>query len=159
MKRNKFSLRRRQVMAIGAGAAAVPGMAVAAHDTSAGIAVHNIVVSGRVLGAPNRRPLAGAQVEVWQANARGVRNESTRQVAMTDGDGRYFVTVAAANRLHYRVSHQDYVTQVTQLHSAGVQQHSVTLTRDEAGAIRAAFEVTLAPRSGLASARPDYVAL
>ena len=36
---------------------------------------------------------------------------------------------------------------------------AVTLTRDDTGATRAAFELTLAPRNALASALPDYVAL
>ena len=113
------------------------------------------------LGAPDGRSLAGAQIEIWQANAHGVRVESTREAAITDGDGRYFAAMSASGtqRLHYRVSHQGYAARVTQMHATGVRQRSVTLMRDDAGATRTAFELTLSPRNALASSMPDYTAL
>jgi hypothetical protein len=162
MKHSKFSMRRRQVMAmgtIGAGALAAPGVVMAAHEPVVRQAGDKIVVSGRILGAQHGQALAGAQIEIWQADARGVRAEHTREVAVADGDGRYFAVLNGnAHRLHYRVSHQGYTARVTQLHT-GARQRSVTLTRDDAGATRAAFEMTLVPRGVLATATPDYVAL
>ena len=165
MKHQKFSLRRRQVMAMGAGSLAAPVVAMAAPkqmEPVVNFAGEEIVVSGRILGAPDGLPLAGAQIEIWHADARGVRAESTREVAVTDGDGRYFAAMGAgdAHRLHYRVSHQGYTARVAQMHAAsGVRQRTVTMTRDDEGSTRAAFELTLAPRNALASATPDYVAL
>jgi hypothetical protein len=57
------------------------------------------------------------------------------------------------------VSHQGYTAKVTQLYATGERQRSVTLTRDDAGETRAAFEMALVPRHALTSAQPDYVAL
>jgi protocatechuate 3,4-dioxygenase beta subunit len=65
-----------------------------------------IVVAGRVAG-PDGRPVAGALVEIWQANAAGRYRQETDQHpapldpnftgagrCLTDGDGRYrFVTI------------------------------------------------------------------
>ncbi len=162
MKHNKFSQRRRQVMAMGAGALTAPAVVMAAPELEGKLspAADRIIVSGRILGASAGQPLAGAQVEIWQADARGVRAEHTREVVTADGDGRYFAALNGnALRLHYRVSHQGYTARVTQLHTTGTPQRSVTLSRDDAGATRAAFELTLAPGNKLASAAPDYIAL
>ena len=163
MKHNQFSMQRRQIMAIGAGSLTVPAIVMAAQELKGPLlrqSADSIVVSGRILGASGGRPLAGAQVEIWQADARGVRAEHTREVVTADGDGRYFAALnGPAQRLHYRVSHQGYTARVTQMHTAGAQQRSVTLMCDDAGATRATFELTLAPRNALASAMPDYVAL
>jgi protocatechuate 3,4-dioxygenase beta subunit len=162
MKHKQFSARRRQVMAVGTSALATPLMAMAAHEPVVQQSGDKIVVSGRILGADDGHALAGAQIEIWQADARGVRAEHSREVVTADGDGRYFAALNGnAQRLHYRVSHQGYTATVTQLHAlhAGTKQRSVTLTRDAEGATRAAFEMALAPRNALASAAPDYVAL
>ena len=160
MKQQNFSLRRRQVMAVGvAGALAAPAVAMAG-EPAVYQAAGKIVVSGRILGGPDGQALAGAWIEIWQADTRGVRAEHTREVVTADGDGRYFATLnGSAQRLHYRVSHQGYTARVTQLHAAGAAQRSVTLTRDGEGATRASFEMTLARRHALASTAPDYVAL
>ena len=167
MKQQKFSLRRRQVMAlgatgaIGAGAFTVSAAAMTAHEPHSNHAVGKIVVSGRILGASDGQALAGAQIEIWQADARGVRAEHARTVVTADGDGRYFAALvgAGAQRLHYRVSHQGYTARVTQMHATGTPQRSVTLTHDDDGATRAAFEMTLAPRHAALSSAPDFVAL
>jgi hypothetical protein len=159
MKHKHFSMRRRQVMAMGVGSLAAPVVVMAANEPVVQAAGDKIVVSGRILGAHDGQALAGAQIEIWQADARGVRAEQSREVVTADGDGRYFAALNGnAQRLHYRVSHQGYAATVTQMH-AGVKQRSVALTRDDEGATRAAFEMTLAPRHALASAAPDYVAL
>jgi hypothetical protein len=149
--------------AIGAGAFTAPAAAMMAHDPLSNQAAGKIVVSGRILGASEGQALAGAQIEIWQADAHGVRAEHTREVVTADGDGRYFAALAneggAAQRLQYRVSHQGYTARVTQMHATGTAQRSVTLTRDDEGATRAAFEMTLAPRHALSSSAPDFVAL
>ena len=146
-------------MAMSAGAVAAPAVVVAANGRATEQSGDKFVVSGRILGAQDGQPLAGAQIEIWQADTRGVRAEHTREVVAADGDGRYFAVMnGKAQRLQYCVSHQGYTAKVTQLHAMGERQRSVTLTRDDA-ATRAAFEMTLAPRSVLASGTPDYVAL
>ena len=166
MKHRKFSLRRRQLMAmstIGAGTLAAPAVVMAAREPLVPN-VHQsgdkLVVSGRILGANDGKPLAGAQVEIWQADEHGVRAEHTRELVTADGDGRYFAAMnGKADRLHYRVSHHGHTARVTQLHATGAHQRSVTLTRDDTGATRAAFELTLVPRNALASTSLDYAAL
>lgn len=165
MKRENFSERRRQVIvlgaagAVGAGALAMPSATLAASQPSAQLSGGKIVVSGRVVGAADGRALAGAQIEIWQADARGARIDGTHEVITADGDGRYFAALkVGAPRLIYRVSHKGYTAKVAQLNS-GAQQRSVSLSRDDAGVTRAAFEMRLVPRSGAASGMPDMVAL
>ena len=169
MKRQSFSLRRRQLMAIstlGAGAVAAPAVVMAAHQPAMQREQRDgdrMVVSGRIVDETDGRALAGAQIEIWQADARGVRAEHTHAVITADGDGRYFAAVnGRVQRLHYRASHQGHTTKVTQLHAIGTTQRSVTLTHDDAGTTRttrAAFEMSLAPRHTLASGMPEYIAL
>ena len=166
MTQKHFSLRRRQVMAsgvIGAGAlaaSAAPAMVMAAHEPVLQHDGARMVVSGRVVSDAEGHALAGAQIEIWQADARGVRAEHTREVFTADGDGRYFAALnGKADRLHYRVSHHGHTARVTQLRATGTRQRSVTMTHDHQGATRAAFEITLAPRRAMAAALPDTVAL
>lgn len=162
MKLKHFSAQRRQVMklgAIAAGAIAAPAVAVA-HEPVLQQVGNSVVVSGRVVSEADGHALAGAQVEIWQADARGVRDERTRAVVTADGDGRYFAALhGKVDRLHYRVSHQGHTTRVTLLHATGARQHSVTMTRDDTGATRAAFELTLAPRGASAANSLDFAAL
>lgn len=163
MTQKHFSLRRRQVMAggvIGAGAMVAPAMVMAAHEPVLQQAGDGMVVSGRVVSEADGQALAGAHIEIWQADVRGVRDERIRAVVTADGDGRYFATLnGKADRLHYRVSHHGHTARVTQLYAAGARQRSVTLTRDDTGTTRAAFEMSLAPRNVLATSTPDYVEL
>jgi hypothetical protein len=83
-------------------------------------------------------------------------------VITADGDGRYFAALkAGAPRLVYRVSHKGYTTRIAQLNSSA-QQRTVSLTRDDAGVTRAAFEMKLVPRNATlqgAPGAPDVVAL
>ena len=164
MKHNEFSIRRRQVLAIGtigaAGALATPVMALAASEPVVQFSGGKIVVSGRVVAAADGRALAGAQIETWLADARGVRVEATHDVVTADGDGRYFVVLNGnAQRLHYRVSHKGYSAKVVQLQAGSPSHRAVTLTRDDTGITRAAFEMKLAPRSAVASGSPDLISL
>lgn len=157
MRHQEFSVRRRQVIAMGAGALAVPAVSLAASEPAMPFSGGKVVVSGRVVGAADGRALAGAQIEIWQADARGVRVEGTHEVITADGDGRYFAAIkAGAPRLVYRVSHKGYVTRIAQLNSS-TRQSTVSLTRDDAGVTRAAFELKLVP--GSTRGAPDMVAL
>lgn len=125
-----------------------------------------VVISGRVLGLPDCRPLAGALVEVWQADARG---EYTlvgggkadpdclfRASLKTDAEGRYRfrsilpgVYPGRPRHIHYRVSHPDYRTLVTQLYFRGdpqlqgVGDLAIELMRSEAG-LAGNFDLVLA---------------
>ena len=124
-----------------------------------------LVVSGRVLGV-ECKPLAGALVEVWHADANGdythfVRGKKDdpacllRASIRTDAEGRYqFTTVIPAEypgrprHIHYRVSHAAHATLVTQLYfekeRGAVDGLAVTLQRDGQGLSRTGFDITLA---------------
>ena len=126
-----------------------------------------LLVTGRVLGA-DCKPLAGALVEVWHADANGDYTGFTRgkkddpacllrAAIKTDAEGRYtFSTIVPAEypgrprHIHYRVSHAAHATLVTQLYfgrERGIADELVTtLKRDDKGAgavARAAFDITL----------------
>ncbi len=163
MNNSQFSLRRRQMMATGAAGAgllAVPAMAMAAVSPMVEFSGGKIVVSGRVVGATDGRALAGAQIEIWRIDAGGARAEATHEVVTADGDGRYFAVLNGnAQRLHYRVSHKGYTTKAAQLQAASSAQRAVTLTRDDSGITRAAFEMKLVPSSAVAAGTPGMMAL
>ena len=57
------------------------------------------------------------------------------------------------------MSHKGYITKIAQLQAGSPTQRAVTLTRDDAGITRAAFEMKLAPRNALAAGSPDVMAL
>jgi protocatechuate 3,4-dioxygenase beta subunit len=124
-----------------------------------------LVIAGRVLGMPDCRPLAGAMVEVWQADARGDYSQVgakpddpgclLRASVLTDAEGRYgFTTILPGEypgrqrHIHYRVSHKEYATLVTQLYFArerGVSEHLVVMpARNDKGVVQATFDITLA---------------
>jgi protocatechuate 3,4-dioxygenase beta subunit len=123
-----------------------------------------LAVSGRVLGMPGCVPLAGALVEVWQADARGDYTQVggkqddpgclLRASLRTDGEGRYsFRTVLPGEypgrprHIHYRVSAAGYATLVTQLYFArerGAAEALVVTAVPKDGALAAGFDVTLA---------------
>jgi protocatechuate 3,4-dioxygenase beta subunit len=123
-----------------------------------------LTVTGRVLGMPECMPLAGALVEVWQADARGdysqvgaKRDDSScllRASLKTDAEGRYsFRTLLPGEypgrprHIHYRVSAKGYATLVTQLYFArerGIPQELAVTAMPKDGALAASFDVTLA---------------
>jgi protocatechuate 3,4-dioxygenase beta subunit len=124
-----------------------------------------LTVTGRVLGMPECALLAGALVEVWQADARGDYTQVTagkkddpgcllRASLRTDAEGRYaFRTVLPGEypgrprHIHYRVSANGHATLVTQLYFAserGVPQELVVTTAQKDGALTANFDITLA---------------
>jgi protocatechuate 3,4-dioxygenase beta subunit len=124
-----------------------------------------LVVSGRVLGAPDCKPLAGALVEVWHADANGDYSGFTRGKTddpacllrasiKTNAEGRYSYSSVVPSEypgrpqhIHYRVSHSGYATLVTQLYFArerGVADDLVvSLNRDDKGVSRALFDITI----------------
>jgi protocatechuate 3,4-dioxygenase beta subunit len=133
-----------------------------------------LAVSGRILGAPDCQPLAGAVVEVWQADAKGEYSQVSRgrkddprcllRATLTAGaDGRYaFRSVLAGeypgrpSHIHYRVSMHGYRTLVTQLYfnpERGVDAARVAkLTRapvvdGKQNDYQAAFDIVLAKDS------------
>ena len=157
MKTSVISLRRRQFMAAGLAAAAAPaalfaGPASAAHHNEIASAIAlggagKMIVSGRVLDA-DRRPLAGARVEMWRPEA-----QTERTGVATDADGRFFVIITPAGSgrpqlVHYRVSHRGRVVTENSLHferEPGVPDDRIAqLQRDDSGAWRATFGLTLA---------------
>ena len=121
-------------------------------------------VGGRVLGA-DCKPLAGALVEVWHADANGDYSQFTRgkkddpacllrASIKTDAEGRYtFASIIPAEypgrprHIHYRVSHTAHATLVTQLYFTGdrgaVEGLTAVLQRDVQGVARASFDITL----------------
>jgi protocatechuate 3,4-dioxygenase beta subunit len=122
-----------------------------------------LTVAGRVLGTTDCAPLAGALVEVWQADSRGdytqvgARQDDAgcllRASLKTDAEGRYaFRTVLPGEypgrprHIHYRVSAKGYATLVTQLYFArerGVPQELVVTAAPKDGILAATFDVTL----------------
>jgi protocatechuate 3,4-dioxygenase beta subunit len=123
-----------------------------------------LAVSGRVLGMPDCAPLAGAIVEVWQADARGDYTQVgakqddagclLRASLRADAEGRYFFRTVMPGEypgrprhIHYRVSAKGYATLVTQLYFArerGVPPELVVTAAPKDGALAASFDVTLA---------------
>jgi protocatechuate 3,4-dioxygenase beta subunit len=124
-----------------------------------------LVVTGRVLGMPECRPLAGTRVEVWQADTRGDYSQVgarpddprclLRASLVTDAEGRYvYATILPGEypgrprHIHYRVSHPGYATLVTQLYfgrERGIPEQLVAVSeRREQGVAHARFDVTLA---------------
>lgn len=129
-----------------------------------------LTVTGTIMGVPDCRPLAGAMIDIWQANAKGEYSQVQRErnddprcllrgTLMSGADGRYaFRSVLAGeypgrpSHIHYRVSMKGYRTLVTQLYfgpERGVDAARVVkLTRGAAGDGRpgdyqAVFNITL----------------
>ena len=124
-----------------------------------------LVITGRVLGMPDCKPLAGAMVEVWQADTRGDYSQVgakpddagclLRASVLADAEGRYaFTTILPGEypgrplHIHYRVSHKAHATLVTQLYfgrERGVPEQLVAMpARNEKGVAQATFDITLA---------------
>lgn len=184
MKHNTISLRRRHMIIGALASVAAPATlfagqssgtprnapAVAEPFASGSGGKDKLVVSGRIVGAPDGRPLAGAMVEVWHSDANRNSSADYSKIARgkqdgpgclpcasvtTDADGRFMFTTTAPTEfsghprhIHYRVSRHGHETLVTQLYFAparGVSDDRIAqLQRDNAGTWRATFGVTLA---------------
>ena len=123
-----------------------------------------LTLTGRVLSALECTPLAGALVEVWQADARGDYTQVgakqddpgclLRASLRCDAEGRYaFRTVMPGEypgrprHIHYRVSAKGHATLVTQLYFArerGIAQELVVTAAPKNDVLAASFDVTLA---------------
>jgi catechol 1,2-dioxygenase len=100
------------------------------HD---GVAGDRLILSGTVYGCDCVTPLAGAEVDVWQADSHGAYDNTgytLRGRAITDALGRYefegvlpgFYLNGATYRprhVHYKVGHADGVPLTTQLYFQG----------------------------------------
>ena len=107
-----------------------------------------LLISGRVWGLDTRKPLAGATLDIWQANDKGrydnddPRNPPKSDVfvnrtrVITDEQGRYeFETIHPGSYLngkqyrpphiHYRVAADKYRTLITQLYFKGDKYQDV----------------------------------
>lgn len=125
-------------------------------------------VTGRVLGMPDCAPLAGAVVEVWQADEKGHYSDVgskpddprclLRARVTSDREGRYrYTTVFPGDypgrprHIHYRVSCDGYATLVTQLYfdrrGRVPEAQIVSIARDAEGVAQAQFDITLAAAS------------
>lgn len=146
MKPSTVSLQRRHLMMAGLAGAVAPlpifagPLSVAA--AAGGDEASRLIVSGRILGGADGKPLTGATVEVWHAGAGAVIT-----CANTDGDGRFFATVSPLDtagrprQIYYRVRHAGRETPVTHRISSDL---AANLGRDDAGALRTTFALTLA---------------
>lgn len=103
-------------------------------DLAASLAVQNeLVVEGRIMSCDCVTPLAGAVVDVWQADETGVYDSAgyvLRGKVTTDVDGRYEFRSVLPGRylngatyrprhIHYMVSHPSAQTLITQLYFQG----------------------------------------
>ena len=93
-----------------------------------------LIVAGTITGMPDCKPLAGALIELWQADVKGEYSQVSRDrkddarcllraTLKTGADGRYaFRTVLPGeypgrpSHIHYRISMSGYRTLVTQLY-------------------------------------------
>ena len=136
MKPNAISLRRRQLMILGVGTAAIPGALLAGECTSlaqgvsgltAGAEGEKLILSGRVVDA-DCRPLTNARVELAGSG-----------VATTDADGRFMVEsrVPAGGAVRLRVSRGGKT--ITHATAPGAR-----FERDEARVWRTTLGVTFA---------------
>ena len=123
-------------------------------------------VSGRITAMPDCRPLPGARVEVWQADAQGdyTRVGGTRDdprcllraTLSSDREGRYqYTTILPGDypgrprHIHYRVTHADHVELVTQLYfdsGRGTAPLLGAALKRDGNNWQAAFDITLARR-------------
>jgi protocatechuate 3,4-dioxygenase beta subunit len=129
-----------------------------------------LAVAGRILAAPDCKPLADASIEVWQADGGGEYSQVSRDrkddarcllraTLRSGADGRYaFRTILPGEypgrprHIHYRISRSGYRTVVTQLYFAparGIDAARIAkVIRGEAGGSKpgeyqTTFDITL----------------
>ena len=85
-----------------------------------------LVVQGRLLGAPDCRPLPGGGIEWWQTNRRGQYDDAHRGSQNVDSDGTYrFVTdfpglyPGRPSHIHFKAKAPGYRSLTTQLYLRG----------------------------------------
>lgn len=124
----------------------------------AGTPGDTLIISG-IVRAVDCTPLVGTVVDVWQADATGEYDFSDafigRGRVMTDANGRYqFETILPAEyvprppHIHYRVSHPEAATLVTQLYfdggdNRGINPALIIPLRQDGTVLRGTFDIVL----------------
>ncbi len=119
-----------------------------------------LVISGTVYTAGCAGVLAGAEVDVWQADANGEYDFSDqflgRGKVLTDANGRYtFETVLPGlyeprpRHIHFRIFHPDRGELITQLYFEGSvrgapAEQTIPLTQDD-DTLRGTFDIVVGP--------------
>ena len=151
-----ISLRRRHLVIAGMAGVAAPLFAFAARQGEleppalAALqrrTVASLVVSGRVAGALDGRPLAAAVIETWPAGP-----NAAPAVATTDADGRFVLFTSAEvgsegqpRALRYRVRYAGRELPAAQLDSSAARRGSATpWQRDDAGVWRTSLALRVA---------------
>jgi len=87
---------------------------------------NGLTVAGRVLGAPDCRPVPGARIEWWQTNRNGRYDDAHRGSQVSDSDGNYrFATdfpglyPGRPAHIHFKASFPGYRPLTTQLYLRG----------------------------------------
>lgn len=102
-------------------------------DITEGVGGDTLIISGTVYGCDCVTPLAGAEVDIWQADSNGAYDGVgfvLRGKLLTDANGKYeFTSVLPGfylngatyrpRHVHYKVSHQQGVALTTQLYFEG----------------------------------------
>jgi len=151
-----ISLRRRHLMIAGLAGVATPVFAFAGRQgevESPALAalerrtVASLVVSGRIAGALDGKPLAAAVIETWPAGA-----NAAPAVATTDADGRFVLFASAEvgsegqpQALRYRVRYAGRDLPAAQLDARAARRGSATSwQRDDAGVWRTSLALNVA---------------
>lgn len=99
-----------------------------------------LTVAGRVLGAPDCRPVPGARIEWWQTNRNGRYDDAHRGSQTSDADGNYRFTTDVPGvypgrppHIHFKASAPGYLPLTTQLYL-------------RTGEKEVSFPIVLAPR-------------
>jgi catechol 1,2-dioxygenase len=145
----------------------LPGAPLTNDIAPEGLEGQPLIISGTVYGPDCVTPLAGAIVEVWQADAAGDYDFSEQFIlrgsVAADANGFYqFETVLPGRygtggsfrpaHVHYRVSHPAAQTLVTQLYFEGDpynapgQGGQTIAVTEEGGVLHGAFDIVLAGR-------------
>lgn len=110
-----------------------PGAPVRA-STGSGLSVR-----GKVLGAPDCRPLPGARIEWWQANSDGEYDDAHRGTRTASAGGEYAFTTDVPGKypsrprhIHFKISAPGFAPLTTQLYLRG-------------GEASVAFDLVLSP--------------
>lgn len=136
-------------------------------DLTSGVNVSKLLeVRGRVVGCDCETPLAGAIVDIWQADESGAYDNAAfvlRGRIRTDDDGQYAFTSVLPGaylngaqyrpqHIHYKVSHQTASGLVTQLYFQGdpyipqdpfVKDALVMPLSEDSGIYRVTFDIVL----------------
>lgn len=99
-----------------------------------------LTVAGRVLGAPDCRPVPGARIEWWQTNRNGRYDDAHRGSQVSDSDGNYRFTTdfpgvypGRPPHIHFKAFAPGYRPLTTQLYLRGGEEE-------------VSFPIVLAPR-------------